>query len=140
MRPAHSGERTTQRCKQSSVRGPVWVPWIIAVPQCGEAVAGPELAAAPSGGGCGLQDQTGTAVEYADLYAVLAPIELDTIRSFLHCHTFPQVMVTEREVLRALIVTAEIWESLRELARDKTPGFDGLPMEFYSISANRLLP
>ncbi|KAJ1160134.1 hypothetical protein NDU88_000636 [Pleurodeles waltl] len=77
---------------------------------------------------------------YTDLYAVPPPVDPDTIRMFLHQYAVPQVTVAEREALRAPIATTEICEAIREMARNKNLGSDGLPVELYFIYTNHLLP
>lgn len=77
---------------------------------------------------------------YEELYkSTLGAAEGD-IGAFLTDVTLPRVDEAQAEQLGQEITLGEIRSAVKHMARNKTPGIDGLPIEFYSTYIDLLAP
>ena len=83
------------------------------------------------------------ATYYEKLYTAGEPVSGDSLRSFLAQTSLVWVDGTAREWLNAPLTLEGVTGVIRALASGKTPGGDGLPIEFYKhyidLLAARLL-
>ncbi len=73
---------------------------------------------------------------YTELYSSQNP-HTDTINRFLDID-LPQVEIELSEKMKKPIHPEEVASAIKGAARGKTPGPDGIPMEFYLIHINRM--
>jgi hypothetical protein len=66
---------------------------------------------------------------FKDKYAT-KPIQPDKIRALLDCN-LPKIPDEEHEHLEKLISTEEIYQAIQKGKPHKSPGQDGIPLEFY---------
>ena len=69
---------------------------------------------------------------YKVLYSDLNPPQHTEIEQFLHNTQLPQLTNEQREDLEEPLTLGEITHAIRQIAHSKTPGMDGLPIEYYA--------
>ena len=77
---------------------------------------------------------------YTELYTSLSLSELDECKSFLDNILLPVLTQVDRQSLHKDVSLEELMSTMAVLQKSKSPGFDGLPIEFYSQFSNDLLP
>lgn len=77
---------------------------------------------------------------YTTLYMELTQDRGEHIRHMLITDTIAQITDEERATRDAPLTTAEIKSAIHRLAKNKAPGHDGFPIEFYSIFSQELVP
>ena len=77
---------------------------------------------------------------FAKLYTSLSPADDGPMQSFFETITLPSLTVEQTTLLEAPLTSKEITEAIASFARSKTPGSDGLPIEFYSQYSQILSP
>lgn len=77
---------------------------------------------------------------YEDLYKSSLGVTGGDIDTFLTAVTLPQIDDDQVEQLGQDITLGEIRSAVKHMARNKTPGIDGLPVEFYSTYIDELAP
>ncbi|KAJ1173261.1 hypothetical protein NDU88_005098 [Pleurodeles waltl] len=75
---------------------------------------------------------------YTQLYTTRTSCTSQQLRSFLADSSLPQLTHTDRETLEAPITLGELNKALEQLPRNKAPGADGLPSEYYSTFVTHL--
>ncbi|KAJ1136101.1 hypothetical protein NDU88_002519 [Pleurodeles waltl] len=75
---------------------------------------------------------------YTQLYTKSTSCTIQQLESFLADSPLPQLTNTDRESLEAPITLGELNKALEQLPRNKVPGTDGLPSEYYSTFATHL--
>ena len=66
--------------------------------------------------------------------------EPDECKSFLDNILLPVLTQVDRQSLHKDVSLEELMSTMAVLQKSKSPGFDGLPIEFYSQFSNDLLP
>ncbi|KAJ1097560.1 hypothetical protein NDU88_002678, partial [Pleurodeles waltl] len=69
---------------------------------------------------------------YTQLYTKSTSCTIQQLESFLADSPLPQLMHVDRDTLEAPITLGELNKALEQLPRNKAPGTDGLPSEYYS--------
>lgn len=77
---------------------------------------------------------------FAELYTSRTPNERDSMNHFLENIPFPRLTEDQISMLDAPLTTDEIAEALAGFTRSKSPGSDGLPVEFYLQYSELLIP
>lgn len=77
---------------------------------------------------------------YTDLYTSKTDRPLEELRHLLHSIDFPTLTASQVDLLEAPITEECIGEAIANLPASKTPGSDGLPLEFYSHFQEVLIP
>ena len=73
---------------------------------------------------------------FADLYTSnLRKVD----ESYLNNLVSPKVSQVQRLATDKVLDTDEIWDAIKQLQSNKSPGSDGLPIEFYRSFANKLI-
>lgn len=52
----------------------------------------------------------------------------------------PQIPTADKKMLEAKIKSTDVSQAIRALARNKAPGSDGFPLEYYNTFAATLVP
>ena len=76
---------------------------------------------------------------YCTLYSSHSNVDHDQIAQFLDQVQFPKLSDDSKAELDKPISRSEILASLKELKFNKTPGYDGLPVEFYIVFFNDII-
>ena len=77
---------------------------------------------------------------YRDLYRAPTVVEITQIRRFVEEAGLPYLAAPQREGLEGSITEGEIRAAIRNIARNKIPGIDGYPIEFYAAYEEWLSP
>lgn len=77
---------------------------------------------------------------YTELYTSTSQSEPDECKSFLDNILLPVLTQVDRQSLDKDISSEELLSAMAVLQKSKSPGLDGLPIEFYSQFSNDLLP
>ena len=65
---------------------------------------------------------------------------LEEMDKFLETHTLPKLKQKETEILNTPITSKEIKLVIKNLPKNKSPGPDGFPREFYQTFKEELIP
>ena len=76
---------------------------------------------------------------YCTLYSSHSNVDHDQMAQFLDQVQFPKLSDDSKAELDKPISRSEILASLKELKFNKTPGYDGLPVEFYVVFFNDII-
>ena len=76
---------------------------------------------------------------YCTLYSSHSNVDHDQMAQFLDQVQFPKLSDDSKAELDKPISRSEILASLKELKFNKTPGYDGLPVEFYIVFFNDII-
>lgn len=75
-----------------------------------------------------------------DLYKTKTTGSTELRENFFRKITLPQLTSKQTDLLEAPITTDEIAAAMASFARSKSPGSDGLPIEFYSQFSELIIP
>ena len=91
-----------------------------------------------------LDDSTSINAEFEQFYENLYKTEQDDenvgAKQFLDGIPLPKLQDDDRELLYADISEREVLQSINSLQNNKTPGPDGLPIEYYKAFSEKLTP
>lgn len=77
---------------------------------------------------------------FTELYTSTVPDAIEPMNLFLESVSFPQLTEDQVNLLEAPLKTEEIASAVARFSRSKSPGLDGLPIEFYSHFKEILTP
>ena len=76
---------------------------------------------------------------YRTLYSSHSNVDHDQMAQFLDQIQFPKLSEDSKTDLNKPVTRSEILTSLKDLKFNKTPGYDGLPVEFYVVFFNDII-
>ncbi|KAJ1154747.1 hypothetical protein NDU88_007490 [Pleurodeles waltl] len=77
---------------------------------------------------------------YANLYTKCTSCTIQELESFLAGSSLSQLSQADRETLEASLTMGKLDLALAQMPRNKAPGTDGLPIEYYTTYSARLKP
>lgn len=79
-------------------------------------------------------------VYYQDLYASKFSVSREGLTDYLNDVPLPSLSESSRQLLELPIICSQLEEALQLLPKDKAPGSDGFPAEFFKLHKDTLLP